>query len=300
MDRMKPLKQLKALCFPLALGLVLSASMPGQTVALPYELVIQPISIQNSLGYQALLGNPTYVSELSLFQAATQEIFAQVGVRLVWDPFNTYVDSTNTFYTITGSDVQLAALTDTMGHGQSVKTTYSQSAVPGDVLNVWFTGPNTSVLGYSQQSTYAPLAITGNVFKNGVTVSETIFNSASYYSLTTLAHEIGHSLGLWHYTIGSSPNFTVSSTEVSIDNLMRNTGFHRVTNISEITTNGTTGYGILSPIQIQVMLSNPLIHINPNASDTYTYAIPEPADFSLIAGFLVGAYKWWRRHRRTA
>lgn len=300
----------------LAAGFVLTASLSAQTVPLNYQLEIQPIAIQSTTGHSVLTDYSA--SQITLFENATQRIFAQAGIKLVWDSWNTYVDGTNTnqgvsFYQINSTDanIQLGYTQYGLngGYGQSANTTYSQNAKPGDTLNLWFSGPIASgILGYSENSTNVGLDSLqpDPIFRNGSIVSDSVFGS-TYYSMTTIAHELARPLGLDTSNITSGPNYNgpgpaYGSTEITDkSNVMYpNTDFYRVTDINEITTDGTTGYGIFTQNQIDMMKLSPFI-TTLSSTEYYTYSsVPEPSDYALIVGAMAGLLVFYRRRRHAS
>jgi len=270
---------------------------------LNYELEIQPIFVQNGpAGNIAVLSN--YSSELPLFEAATQKVYAQAGIRVVWDAPVTYTNSA--FYTLDGTGygggqggtiLQMQALVETPGH--------SQSANP-QTLNLYFTGANGGVLGTSDQSTnwVDPLSFDSVTFKNGGTVSESVFNSLSgNYSLTTTPHEIGHVLGLNHDVVLSGPPYYSTTPLTFASGNLMYAGLLGATTLGSI-WNGTTGVGILSANDVALLrLNTQLVLSSPGFSYDYSTgnvsAVPEPSEYALAAGLLAGLYaigrKWKTR-----
>jgi hypothetical protein len=282
-----PIKRSIALVLLFASGVFLNA----QTVALPKMMVIEPIFIQNGVGGNIAV-QTNYSADFALFQAATQRVYAQAGIRVVWASSSVFVSST--FYTISGAS-DVGNLVAAQGKGYQSGTT---------TLTVWFTGSNGGILGVSNQS----LNVSKNafvqpdpVYYNGATVSESTFVAGGTYSLTTLAHEIGHVLGLDHNLVNAGPTYN-TTTAVANGNLMKD-GSVGGTTFSGITSDGSTGFGVLTANQISMLLLSPYVRTNSTANDTYTYsssAIPEPADFVLIASAVAGVFVIGRRRGRTA
>lgn len=219
------------------IAVLLLTSLRAQTVALPYELVVKPIFVEDPVsGHISVLSD--YASSFAVFQEATQRVYAQAGIRVVWETSSVYVASSSNLYDLGSGEtasINMGDLTQTAGHGQSTTP---------KTLNLWFTAPtSTGTLGISEQSTNVGTgAYTRDpIIRNGSTVSETIFIPGAYYSLTTLPHELGHSLGLNHNVIDAGP--TYSSTLLTGGNLM-NGGIVGAQTMSDITTDGVTGFGL--------------------------------------------------------
>jgi len=276
------------------------APLRAQVVALPYQVVINPIFVQNGpSGDIAVQTN--YSSSLALFQEATQRVYAQAGIRVIWQTPTVFTSST--YYTISAGaqgSLDVDNLSQAPGNGAINSAT---------TVNLWFTGPTgTGTLGVSQQSfnlhTFA--FPQGNIFHAG-TVSETVFNPASpYYSLTVLAHEIGHVLGIDHNGILSGQGGVAFNQGLGYNgpaltgtNLMTNASLGTGT-FGSITTDGSTGFGVLTANQIAMLRLSPMVTTNTVVGDTYNYsAIPEPSSFtlavSIVAGICVAGRRWKKR-----
>ncbi|MCX6954950.1 MAG: M12 family metallo-peptidase [Verrucomicrobia bacterium] len=275
------------------------APLGAQVVALPYQLVVNPIFVQNGpAGNIAVQSN--YASSIALFQEATQRVYAQAGIRVVWQAPTVFTTNNSSFYTIgfgPQGSLDVDNLTQASGNGASGSAT---------ILNLWFTGPTpTGTLGVSQQSNNLhSFSLPDGDIKHGATVSESIFVPSGSYSLTTLPHEIGHVLGLDHNAIISGqggPAFNqglgTSSTVLTGGNLMAG-GTVGATTLGAITTDGSTGFGLLTANQITMLHLSPMVTTNPVAGDTYNYsAIPEPASYALAVGSLIAFSMVVRRRR---
>lgn len=269
----------------------------AQTVALPYQVVINPIFIQNGAGGGVAV-QTNYASSLTLFQDATQRLFAQAGIRLVWQAPSTYVSSA--FYTIGAGaqgSIDIINLAAAPGNGAAPTN--------ANIVNLWFTGPtSTGTLGVSGQSTNLVTGIfSTQVIYKYATVSETVFNSASYYSLSTIAHEIGHVLGLKHESVIPDTNYAgvnFSGVSVPANNLMKGETVGATSYDQIFSPTNTGGFGVLTAEQITMLRLSPLVTANPVAGDSYNYsAVPEPATEALLAGVFAGlsvmGYRRWVR-----
>lgn len=270
-------------------GLALfSVAATAQTVPLPYQLVIQPIFLNNGSGYTAVLSNSTYTARLTTFQEAAQKVWAQAGIRLVWQAPTTFTDA-NFFVTDTPAEMQ--NLARNAGHGQSSTTT---------TMNMWFTGAAGSIYGLSEQSTVNQSGSTVSI-RNGVTITESAFAANS---VDVIAHEIGHNLALNHNTVVALLN---TSTATTIENLMYG-GDPGVTTLTNIYPNGLqrdqlTADQIGKVLQVLGTAFAPLSLVQANTvlNDTYSYsAIPEPAHISIAGAGAVGLFVLLKRRRRSS
>ena len=252
---------LTALAFT-ALGPCLNA----QVVPLTKVMTVNIIEVGNGSGYTAV--GTTYAANLAAYEQATQRIFAQVGVRIVWGTPSIFVDAAH----FTVSDV-----TD-LGN-LSADYEVANGTLNINLLYVFFTGNNGGTLGVDPQSINIPLfSSPAPYIQNYAAVSESIFGT-TYKSLDVIGHELGHSLGLTHFLPGTTalPNSTnyyydfavTQSSPEPIANLMyaNNAG---VTTIGQITSNGTTGKSIISPNQLALMSLSPLITPSPGYQFDYS------------------------------
>lgn len=280
--------------FKLALFLFLFGALIsttwGQVVALPYQVIINPIFVQNGVGGNIAVQS-NYASSFALFQEATQRVYAQAGIRVVWDTPTVYVSST--YYTI-ADGTAVDNLVQTSGNG---------GIFNNRTVNIWFVGPNGGTLGVSQQSSNVGSGafLPNPVIHYGGTVSENIFSS-TYYSLTTLPHEIGHVLGLTHNAIQPGPSYGNSPPLLTGGNVMTggSLGATTLSGTTGITGDGVTGFGLLTADQILMLRLSPMVTANSVSNDTYNYsAIPEPSAAVLATSLLTGicalGYRWKNR-----
>ena len=281
-----------------AVGGGVNLSAQSSQVNLDKVLVVQPIFLQNGPGGNIAVQS-NYLSQLPLFEQAAQKVYAQAGVRIVWNSPVTFVNSTN--YTI-----------NTFNQVDSLVAAYGGGL--GSPLNVFFTGPNATYNGVSQQSANVDKSFSSNVdYKNGSTISESVFNSGSgHFSLLTLPHEMGHSLGLDHDAILSATepsgynypaSVSYSGTELAqgSNNLMyAYQSAYGVAALGSIwSPSSTSGYGVLTSNQIEMLRLNPLLQ--PSSGYSYNYAtgsvsaVPEPSTYAVALSALAGLYTIRRR-----
>lgn len=210
---MKSLRTLPAL-----LVLVAFAGLSGPAISAPMFITIQPIQVCDDLGNNcAQIPGPS----TSDFADATDLIFAQPGLDVTVNVLDAYTFNSSE-YLITSStelgDLLDQFATDTMRHQNS------------QVLNLWFVEDlHDDFAG----TTFGLAFINGN----GVIINDAIFGTNR---LDTIAHEIGHNLGLSHASASGDNN-----------NLMREGSFRNVPgSLGAITTDGVTGLDVLNAAQI--------------------------------------------------
>ena len=233
----------------LALLSIALCLMPSAIAApLPYQVTIHPIYVQTSDASQTAVVTAGYSSLLPQFQEATQKIFAQAGVRLVWETPTTFA-STDCFDLNTGitngTFIDAIHRASTMGSGPA---SYGGSTT-AKVINLWFTGEQNSIIASGYRST--PTRVVP-----GATVSQSIFSTP--YALDVIAQVIGYTLGMGNGTLPASPNLMCI-------------GYAGASSLAQITTNGTTGLDILTPSQIAVLALSPLLQTNATPGDQYIY-----------------------------
>lgn len=191
--------------------------------ALPYQVTIQPINVCDDSGLNC--GNPTE----ELFFAETRKIWAQADINVTFLAFNQFNNSG--FQTIDGptdttSAPSLGNLSSAANNGENADST---------VINIWFLD---NITGGSFGL--------GFIGGNGIAIAdETFAFNSGNGRLDTIAHEIGHNLGLDHAS-AAGDNF----------NLMRSGGSRlSPTTIGDIAPDGS-GFDQLSQPQTDVVLTS--------------------------------------------
>lgn len=212
-------------------------------------IYVQPIQVCSGVGTGCANAAQT------LFEAEGDKIWSQAGLDLSFYSWNYFYDAGG--YTTIDNDAELYALWGTPGHGQSSDDT---------VISMWF----VDVLYPSPSSTtYGVAAFPGHY----ITIADVVF---SLDRIDTLAHEIGHSLGLDHYTAADK---AVNLMATGNDRLVPDT-------IGDIYPDGLD-YDQLTAGQIATVLRSDLVHDDP---------VPEPVSTSLVGAGLLG-FVLFRRSR---
>lgn len=233
-----------------------SYSALNAQILIEYRITVQPIRISN--GFQT--ANPN----IAFFEAETDKIWSQAGIDVAFLAPVTYT-SAEFFNINSGSGTgSLTKLRTTANAGQNADPS---------VINMWFVNlidGSASNLGFSAQSSAFGGGVT--VTENGIAIANSTFTvNSGNGARDTLAHELGHNLGLRHATHGASGQL----------NLMSSTTFPP-NGLADITPDGGK-YGQLTPAQIEQArsVSDFVIPVTPY------YIVPEPAFTSVaIAGLL--------------
>lgn len=193
-------------------------------------------------------------SAQTLFEAEGDKIWSQAGLDLSFYSWNTYSE---TDYLSIADDTELYALFGLPGHGQSGDVT---------VINMWFVD---ALYPGGSGTTFGVSILSGNA----IAISNAVF---TYTRLDTIAHEIGHSLGLDHYTgADKALNLMAAGTDRTVP-----------ATIGDIYPDGA-GLDQLTAVQIAAISDSVLIHDDP---------VPEPVSTILVGAGLVGLV-FFRRTR---
>jgi hypothetical protein len=252
------------------LGLWLVAALGTGAHALPYYLTIQ--SIQVCMDNGTTCANPTR----EVFNTATSTIWAQAGVEVRFDEW-TVLNSTQFYHLQTGTEFAM------MFNAPGVKSSSFRT------LNVFF------VDDINSSSSYFGEAFVG---QSGIAIGSSAVLATN--RMDTLAHEIGHNLGLRHDDHGANV----------AQNLMADGGLRAVPTTVDDIAPGGAGLDFLNETQISTVLTSIFVRNNPNAEpasppspDPPTApetSIPTPGGLAPVAaGALVFAALGRRRREIT-
>ena len=233
--------------FQAVLLIVLLVSFSGRAVAtlITHKLVVNPIQVRDDSG--ANPANPTMI----LFEAETDKIWDQAGIDIEFLPWKLMDSAVSQNITAT-SDLLIAG----------------NQALGGTIINMWFVIDYAGAFG-AANSAGRRVAIDDSVFAF----------SAGAGRRDTIAHELGHIMGLPHIA-GDFPL-----------NLMEEGGVRNpATAIGQITPDGDLK-DQLTQAQIDIALAS-----------SYLVIVPEPSTLVLLVGVgLSGLCGYgWRRRKKAA
>jgi hypothetical protein len=163
--------------FGLSLGFSLLAlpvilANKGQAQVIDRYVTIQPIQVCNDSGANC--------ATAGFFEPETDKIWSQAGLDIAFLPL---VQFDETDFLSINDDNEFTRLISNSGHGQSSNST---------TLNLWFVNSIVGAFG------------TGSVGGNGVAIAGSVFTfNNGIGRLDTIAHELGHNLGLQHSNFGA-------------------------------------------------------------------------------------------------
>ncbi|MDD5295317.1 MAG: zinc-dependent metalloprotease family protein [Rhodocyclaceae bacterium] len=247
---------------------VFTLILPAVASALPItkNLTVTVFDVCNNTGSNCASMGP---AGDNFFAAETNKIWAQAGISITFNFVgyinssafsyindNAYGTSAAALYNTTSAAIGLSAAQDYLFLVHTI------SAVGGGTT--WGETASTAL---------------GNTANANFIAMDTVMSYSASGRMDTIAHELGHTLGLEHYD--SSGNYLMASGGV------RNIP----SDISQISTNGLTGKDQLPVGQVAIARSDTLLR---------DYAAPEPEVLFLVLIGLAGAGGVGRRARPQA
>ncbi len=179
------------LCSSLALVGVGLISTSASAMAIDRRVTVQPIQVCNSVSDG---GGGCANQNQQLFAAETNKIWEQAGIEINFLSFRQF---NNTSYKTIDNYSELYDLFDSPGH---------QANSDSLVLSMWFVD---SILPAFGGVTYGIAYYPGN----RLAIGNDVFSYNNWVGrLDTIAHEIGHNLGLGHNDLGAGGSTNVMSS----------------------------------------------------------------------------------------
>jgi hypothetical protein len=201
-----------------------SASLAGASM-----IMIQPIQVCNDTGLSCANAGQ------ELFAEAGNKIWAQAGLSLDFLSFTTF--SSTLYQNLSESSAATFGGLTGAGHGQNADPL---------VIDMWFVNSISGAYGE------------GWLGGNGIAIGDNVFSDGR---LDTIAHELGHNLGLDHYDTSDYALYLMASGGVRT----------APGSLSDITPDGL-GTDRLSSTEIATVLGSPFV---------LDAAVPEPGTMAL-------------------